>query len=196
MKQEQMATALYESTIKVVASDGLDKTTTKSIAKGAGLNEVYIYRLFEDKEDLLFKTFELLDDELATACLARLPVMEREDIPFKDKCRVLFDGVWQFILNEPDRCKYFIRYFYSPYFRRFSADNHRVRFDAVVSIMAPAFEEPTNTWMMLNHIINILFDFTVKVFDGEMPNDEKTADLVFTLVYSSVIPYLSKNITP
>ena len=191
-----MTTALYESTIKVVSCDGLDKTTTKSIARGAGLNEVYIYRLFEDKEDLLFKTFELLDDELATACLEYLPVMERDDISFKEKSRVLFNGVWKFVLGKPDRCQYFIRYFYSPYFIRFSANNHRIRFDSVVNIMGPAFEDSENTWLLLNHIINILFDFAVKVFNGEMPDDDKTADIVFTLVYASVTPYLNKNIIP
>lgn len=193
MTQEQMTTALLESTVKVVAVDGLDKTTTKSIAKGANLNEVYIYRNFSNKEDLLVKTFELLDNELVQACLTHLPVMEKSEIDFRVRCRILFDGVWQFILGDRDRCKYFIQYFYSPYFKKFSAQNHKIRFESVVELIKPAFKDGIDVWLLLNHILNIIFDFALKIFDGEIDDDAETADLVFNLIFTSVFPYFAKK---
>ena len=49
MTQEEMKLALLGSTIRVIARNGLDKTTTRAIATEANLNEAYIYRLFDCK---------------------------------------------------------------------------------------------------------------------------------------------------
>ena len=62
MKRERNAKqAFIEGTIRVVARDGLDKTTTKAIATEAGLSEAYIYRCFESKEALLCAAFHMED---------------------------------------------------------------------------------------------------------------------------------------
>lgn len=60
MKKERNARqAFIEGTVRVVARDGLDKTTTKAIATEAGLSEAYIYRCFESKEALLCAAFHM-----------------------------------------------------------------------------------------------------------------------------------------
>lgn len=62
MKRERNAKqAFIEGTVRVVARDGLDKTTTKAIATDAGLSEAYIYRCFESKEALLCAAFHMED---------------------------------------------------------------------------------------------------------------------------------------
>ena len=62
MKQkDNMRQTFIECAVRVVARDGLDKTTTKLIAKEAGLNEAYIYRCFKNKEDLLSEAFYMED---------------------------------------------------------------------------------------------------------------------------------------
>lgn len=43
--------------------------------------------------------------------------------------------------------------------------------------------------MLLKHIMNVMLDFAVRVFDGNIPNNEDTAKHVFILVYSSILPY-------
>lgn len=62
MKKERNAKqAFIDGTVRVVARDGLDKTTTKAIATEAGLSEAYIYRCFESKEALLRAAFHMED---------------------------------------------------------------------------------------------------------------------------------------
>jgi len=63
MKQDELRRRLIDGTIHVIAQDGLDKATTKQIRIETSINQAYIYRCFEDKEDMLKKTFE----ELATS---------------------------------------------------------------------------------------------------------------------------------
>jgi hypothetical protein len=61
MKQDELRRRLIDGTIHVIAQDGLDKATTKQIGIETSINQAYIYRCFEDKEDMLKKTFEELD---------------------------------------------------------------------------------------------------------------------------------------
>ena len=65
VKHHNVRNRLIDNTIMVIAANGLDKTTTKAIVKGTDINEAYIYSHFSDKEDLLAKVFETLDEALA-----------------------------------------------------------------------------------------------------------------------------------
>ena len=49
MTQNRIRTALMDATVKVVARDGLEKLTTRSIANECELHDTYIYRYFLDK---------------------------------------------------------------------------------------------------------------------------------------------------
>ena len=109
MTQDEMRLALLNSTIKIIAKDGLDKATTRSIAQAAQLNEAYIYRLFSDKEDLFKEAFTLLDNELVSKILLHLPIMSAKELDFETRCRALFFACWKFILSNKEKCLSFIR---------------------------------------------------------------------------------------
>ena len=191
MAQQPMRIALLHSTIVVVARDGLENATTKAIATNASVNEAYIYRIFESKESLLHETFVYLDKELVARLLVHLPVMYMPGWDFEIRCRALFSAVWGFLTSNRDECLCFLRYYYSPYFRKHSSEEHRARYERVVELMTPAFRPRADVWMLLNHMLNIMLDFAVKIFDGDLKDSEKTAQHVFTLVYASIKPYMN-----
>ena len=56
MEVQEMRQVFIDSAVRVVARDGLEKTTTKAIASEAKLNEAYIYKCFSGKDDLLCGT--------------------------------------------------------------------------------------------------------------------------------------------
>ena len=191
MKQDVIRSSLIDATVRVVSREGLDKATTKRLAQEAGLNEVYIYRSFESKEDLFVKTFEALDRELIDKVLEHLPIMSMTQLPIEDRCRMFFMAVWKFLLRNSQKCLCFIRYYYSPYFKQYSAVGHRRAFRPLIEQFAPAFRQGANTWLLLNHILDAMLSSAVKVFDGEMPDDQQTAGYVFDLVYCSLELQLS-----
>lgn len=193
MKQDEFRQQLIDGTIHVIARDGLDKASAKQIETETGINVVYIYRCFRDKEDLFAKTFDSLDGELVDELLRRLPVMWTPELSMNERCRMLFCGVWQFLLGNSEKCLCFMRYYYSPYFRKYSAESHKATYRTVLEKMSVAFNERANVWMLLNHILNVMLDFAVKVFDGAVPNDDDTAEHVFRLVYNSVSPYFKER---
>ena len=180
---------LLSRTITVIADEGLDKTTTKAIVKDTGINEAYIYRHFSDKEDLLSKTFDKLDNELVAQALQHLPVMYMENLDYESRSRLYFMAIWQFLLGNREKCLAFVRYYYSPYFERCSSAVHRERYEPLVVKFRKAFIEEAQVWLILHHILNVMLDFAVKVHNGQMPNEDIYAEHVFRVVYASIKQY-------
>ncbi|MBE6680417.1 MAG: TetR/AcrR family transcriptional regulator [Ruminococcaceae bacterium] len=193
MKQDEIRRKLISGTIHVIARDGLDKATTKQIGIETSINEAYIYRCFEDKEDLFAKTFDTLDDELVAKALTHVPVMYIHQMEYEMRCWAFFVSIWKFILGNRDKCLAFIRYYYSPYFVKYSAKTHKTRFIPLVEKFKDAFLEEANVWMILNHILNTMLDFAVKVYDGDVSDTPDTAEHVFRVIYHSVKQYFKKH---
>lgn len=191
MKQDETRRRLIDGTIYVIAKDGLDKATTKQIGTKTTINEAYIYRCFEDKEDMFAKAFDALDDELAEKVMQHLPVMYSREMQFEFRCRVFFFAIWDFLVSNRDKCLTYVRYYYSPYFSKYSAEDHKKRFVPLVSRFKEAFKEEADVWMILNHILNVMLDFAVKVHNGQMPDNDDYSEHVFRVIYRSVEQYFA-----
>ncbi len=183
--------ALISRTAEVIANEGLDKTTTKAITAGTGINEAYIYRNFFDKEDLLSKTFDALDNELLEKVLEHFPVMYMLELDFEARCRIFFAAVWKFLISNKSKCLAFVRYYYSPYFARNSSVKHRQRFEVLVEKFKEAFIEEADVWMILNHILNVMLAFAVMAHNEQMSKDGTYSEHVFRVIYASVKQYFN-----
>ena len=193
MKRDEIRRGLIDGTIYVIAREGLDKASTKLIGLKTSINEAYIYRCFADKEDMFAEAFASLDEELVTKAMQHVPVMYMQEMEYEVRCRIFFLSIWRFLLGNRDKCLTFVRYYYSPYFSKYSADSHKKRYESLVDKFKEAFREEANVWMILNHILATMLDFAVKVFDGAVPDDEDTAEHVFRLVYFSVRQYFKRE---
>jgi len=193
MKREELRPRLIEATVQVIAREGLDKASTKQIGLTASLNEAYIYRCFADKEDMFAKAFAFLDEELVGKATTHVSVMAMPELSFEMRCWAFFTAIWRFMLGNREKCLAYIRYYYSPYFAKNSAAEHKKRYAPLVEKFRPAFQEKANVWMILNHILNTMMDFAVKVYDGAVADDADTAEHVFRLVYMSTQQYFKKE---
>lgn len=189
MKHYDVRNRLIDRTITVIAESGLDKTTTKAIVKGTDINEAYIYRFFKDKEDLLSNVFEELDNELVAKAMQHVEVMYMQELEYEIRCRVFFTSIWKFLLGNKQKCLTFVRYYYSPYFQKYSYETHKRRYAPLVSKFQNAFKDEADTWMILNHVLNVILDFAVKVHNGQMPNEDIYAEHVFRVIYRSIEQY-------
>ncbi len=189
MKQDETRSKLIKGAIKVIARDGLDKASAKQIEQASGLNVVYIYRCFKDKEDLFAETFAYLDNEIVQKFMESFSAIKFSNLSRENKCRLLFAMLWRFLLGNQEKCVCFTRYFYSPYFKKYSADRHRADYEELINTISKAFKKEANVWMLFNHILNVMLDFAIKVYDGAIPDDDDTAEHVFRLVWFSINPY-------
>ena len=94
--------ALLNSTVRIVAQYGLERTTTKLIAADAQINEAYIYRCYDSKDSLLQATFHMEDVCLAEHVRKSLPVMRIRGLNWKERCLMKSDRY--FVLTQMWTC--------------------------------------------------------------------------------------------
>ena len=191
-KKSEIRKALQEAAIQIIAKHGLERVTTKELKIQANVgNEAYIYRVFANKQDLIATTFDMLDHELMRGISINLDIMRDESLSLDERCLLIFTALWKFLLACPDRCMYFMQYYYSPLFVRYSAERHRELYEPVVERFGRVFKQGTDVWRMLNYILDIMLTMSIKVFRGEIENTPEFEREVFESIYRSLQPYLT-----
>ena len=183
-----MKQAFIESTVHVVARDGLEKATTKAIAAEAGLNEAYIYKCFAGKDELLSEAFYREDENFARLLRDTLPVMRLPDLTWKERAFLLWKQSWEFILEKEPDLLFYLRYYYSANCRTYAYDAHLKYFQELIEKVRPAFRPGTNVDMLVHQIFDTMLAFASRVMGGEMENNEKTTGWTFEQIYSFVVP--------
>lgn len=180
---EQQKKALMEGTIQAVVDDGIVNATARTIGAISGVNEVYIYRYFKNKNDLLAKTFDYIDTELLNIILDNFSVIDYESIDYIDRCRLLFDKCWYFVMKNPKWSLFYIRYYYSTAFQDYSSEDHMRRYEVLIEKMKPACHRDANVETVLHHVLDTLLGQARKQI--VYPQDEAQAkDDTFWLIYS------------
>lgn len=193
MKQMKMRTALIDSTIRVIAQDGLDRATTKAIATAAGVNEAYIYRLFDGKEDLLKNAFmdcnELLVAECSRSLLENEHLMPDIDAIYRNG----FRRCWNMLLCSREKCLFYVRYYYSPYFQKYAQKDYQQSYDRLIAEIQRFFPAWVDVADLIHHALDIALCYAVKVFYGEMEADERLFERVYQLSKGWLDTYKSEE---
>ena len=93
-QNENTEEKIMRATFKVVQMEGLQKATTKKIAAEAGVNEVTIFRKFENKKNLIETTQKFYMDTLTNKLNETFDYDEDEGIEeYLKKC---FNGILEF----------------------------------------------------------------------------------------------------
>ena len=90
LEVQEMRQVFIESAVRVVARDGMEKTTTKAIAAEAKLNEAYIYKCFSGKDDLLSAAFHMEDVNFVDLLQKTLPVMHTPGLSWEERLYILW----------------------------------------------------------------------------------------------------------
>ena len=187
---EELRAKLMNGTIEVIAAHGLDGATTKRISKHTGLNEAYIYRAFEDKYIMFACSFDVLDDEFVRCIMQGLDAAADSEQSNRERLDVIFHTIWRFMMNGVDRCICFMQYFHSPYFVKYSKEKHYTKFAVVVDRLKSFFRNEDDALLLLGHVLDTMLAWALKVSRGEVEDNDKTADMLFDLLYVSLVPYI------
>lgn len=145
-----------EATVRSVLENGLENTTARTIGSLSGVNEVYIYRYFKNKDDLIAKTFDYADEKFLEHILESFPVMKYDSVDYDMRCRLLFTKCWDYIMANPDWLMFYVGYYYSKSFQIYSYDDHMKRYEVLISKMKPACHKNADVTTVLHHILNTL----------------------------------------
>lgn len=186
---------LIENAIHLIAEGGFEKATTKELTHCGGqlpdfkMNEVYIYRFFGSKEKLYETAFVRLDTELFHAFKHGVEIIGGFDDSRKEKLESFFSMAWQFILGNEERCRCYVRYYYSIYFKGASLEAHRKLFAGMVDEMTPIFKEEADVSSILHSVFTALFDFAIRVYNGDLEDNDENRPHIFNVLYCMMITY-------
>lgn len=85
-----------------------------------------------------------------------------------------------------------MQYYYSPYFIKYSIEEHKQRYNPLVEKFKDTFNDEADVWTILNHILNVMLDFAVKGHNGQMSGEDKFPERAFLVIYRSVEQYFKK----
>ena len=184
---------LMEGTVETVAAIGLENTTTNAICRTCGVNVAYIYRFFTDKEDLIAKAFDLVDERFLTQILDNYTVLNYESIDYESRCHFLFRKSWDYLMAHPKDIIFYVRYYYSSSFQEYACAKHMERYRALFEKMKSAFPENTDVRLVLHHILDTLLGEATKQITNPGEDNDTAATKTFFLIFSVVKNYVKQD---
>ena len=194
-EHEQKTAALMDGAVRSVALYGLENASTKTISACCGINEAYIYRYFESKEDLLAKTFEREDKLFLDMILDNFPVLSYESIDYEVRCRLLFMRCWKYVTGRPSELKFYMRYYHSHMYNTYSFVNHTKQYSILVDKLRSAFPaEGGGVELIMRHILDTLLTTALMyVSNPEGIDSDEVAEINFKMIFSVVREFIDKN---
>ena len=187
---------LISNAIHLIAEGGFEKATTKELTyykgnlPGTKMNEVYIYRLFGGKESVYEAAFVYLDNELYDAFQGGMKAIGNFGGDTKKKLYEFFLMAWNFVLKNEERFRCYVRYYYSVYFKGESLEKHNRHFDAIVESFSPLFIEEADVKSIMHSVFTALLDFAIRVYNGELENNDINVPHIFNVLYCMMMTYL------
>ena len=154
------------------------------------MNESYIYRLFGSKEKLYASAFVQLDTELCLAFKKGMKKLALHEGNLKDGLYELFLIAWDFVLRKEERCRCYVRYYYSIYFKGDSIIAHNKLFEGIVKDASPMFKDEADVAAILHSVFTSLLDFAIRVYNGDLENNDENRPHVFNVLYCMMSTYL------
>ena len=191
-RMETMRRTFLESTVRVVAQYGLERTTTKLISAEANLNEAYIYRCFENKEMLLREAFLEEDKQFVVHLRKILPVMRMEHCTWKERAFLLWQTSWAFILEKEVDCSFYYRYYYSASCQKYAYEDHLNCYRPLLEEIRGSFLPGTNISLLLHQLFATMLTFAGRVVSGAVENSPEMTRWAFEQIYCFITP----NIRP
>ena len=201
MKHEaEVRELLISNAIHLIAEGGFERATTKELTHCGGslpgfkMNEVYIYRIFGSKENLYEAAFLRLDDELFGAFRNGVRFVGGFEVDTKERLYEFFQRAWYFLLGNEERCRCYVRYYYSIYFKGNACRLHRQLFEGLVNEMAPIFKEEADVEAILHSVFISLLDFCIRVYNGTLEDSELNRPHIFNVLFCMMMTYFKESL--
>lgn len=100
---------------------------------------------------------------------------------------------WQFVLSNEERCRCYVIYYYSNYFKGKSREVHKRLFEKMALEITSIFKDEANVLSILYSFFTALFDFAIRVYNGELEDSEISRPHIFNVLYSIMATYFKET---
>ena len=171
-------TALMDAVVRLVSKNGVENVSTRAIiaeAEGVG-TDVYLYRLFGNKENLLLRTFLREDEKLVDEVMKRSDVLWESSLPSGDRFRHFWHSVWLWLtVAHPETCLFLNRYYYCSFCGEQAKQGHIALCAPLTEKWSPLFPG-VNVGRMLDTAVGMVLATAFQVCSGRMPDDGTAAE--------------------
>lgn len=184
-----------DTTMQIVAQNGLGGFAMKQVTSKMGVSEALIYKYFETKENLLYACFESF--HMRVAALFRNftlpPITSPQDM--YAAIRSLWFTYFEFLVNGDYRTIYYFDYRDSPYIREVmkhddeAAATYFKYFAAIVhNINTRArFTERSSGAHLWMYVLDTSGIFAKRIIRGELPRTEESYEEIWRLISQGIL---------
>lgn len=197
-KEQRIRDILISNAVSLVAEGGFEIATTKAITyisrdTDVKMNEVYIYRFFGSKENLFAAAFHRLDREFLFVLHSAFAHTDLVADDTEDAFYTAFLEIWDHVINNEAKFRYYIRYYYSAYFVKLSLQEHLRLFDDIIGDFSHVFVADADVRSVMHSVLTILLDFAVRVYNGDLEDNDQNRPHVFRVLRCTLSGYLKEQ---
>lgn len=191
---ESMRAQIRQGTLHLIASGGMSNFSFPKLTAVTGLVPPTVYELYKNKEELLTTFFLEIDAEISwllTATMKRMPphVDQVEDV--ENYCWLLWVTYWRYLMEDADRTLFCRAFCSSEYYTerviQKRCENYR-SFAQRIDELDRRFHisERGSVRVLVMHLIEGTMSAAVRVFRGELGNDDVTINTIYYAIFQPV----------
>jgi AcrR family transcriptional regulator len=185
-KDEKKEKAIFDAAIKLITANGFADTSMSKIARMARVSPATIYTYFENKEDMLNKTYTYVKQEMGTELAKGL----KPDLPVEEAFKVIWNNFYKYAAKNSVRFSFTEQFANSPLV-------DKVRKEEGMNYFQPLWEwyergkkqkvfKDISAELFAAFALAPLIALTKQHFCGDIKLDEKMLKKAFTISWDSV----------
>ncbi|MBQ9988190.1 MAG: hypothetical protein IJP30_00415 [Clostridia bacterium] len=198
MDREGIRKGFIEAAIKLGSESGVNAITSRNLEKTAGINQYYLYRVFDSVDDVMKQAADLARD---TFLKLGIKSMSAYDVPipenaFEGDCARLdyqfFKVLWEGMDREAELFMFYLRYYYNYIFpKKYSTEEDLAAFAPLLDKMRPHFKPGTDLINIVLHTMETMLPGIALIYN-DIPRDRREIEaVVFRSVFAAMYPYLA-----
>ena len=186
MDRQKIREEFIKAAITIGANEGLAAVTMRAMSNHANINSAFLYRVFDDVEDVHLQAFMSVNHALIEKMTENLKIYD-EGVVTDEKIKLFFKNLWNYVKKDSERFEYFIKYYYNKVFPNdYANEECRICMKPVLDKMGLFFKEKTNLNRELFHLLAIFIEYAALVRNGVYPDNDQTNKKVCNLVLSLI----------
>ena len=169
-------------TVKVMTDNGLETVCENAILIKFDDND---YSFLEINERYRAVIFNSLDEVFLKFLLDNYLLLNYENYDFESRCRILFKKCWNFLTQNSKTADFYVRYYFSSSFTKYSYDDHMKRYAVLYEKMESFFGKTVDLKGLLHNIFGIILVRAKEQIHN--PDNDMAAAECFRLIYGIII---------
>ena len=99
---------------------------------------------------------------MAAKVKKHLMILNQQGITNEDRLYVLFRKIWMQLVAYPEKCQFYMQYYYSPYYKKYSEQDHLTLWMPALEQVKTLFRPGTDVRATLHSVLNMMLSQAIK----------------------------------